>query len=373
MQQPVPRNGDDTLPNGRTNFYQIPPPKVRQDVFFKRTSTSLRANTQKPTRTRNNSRWSESDSKLAQRSVNYMSWVHVLVWAMSWYFSKAQGDLSHAAPSAEAPIDSKRSSSYALSMTCPKSNASLHWSIMTAWYMRFCAMSTGLVNDMTAQYARFLCECFLVWRVKEGNAARERTNAPINRARRIKACSSRMQNTEPLDPWYHCHSSNWSWFCVSVKFVIGIDMKSSIVKYRFDALTWVLHARPALSHLRLTSVNRENFDKSMKEYFATVLQSFMMQKTPRCYSHSNFEGRWSYRPESLNSHPILAIKVVFFVWVMIHHSTCYQNAVLAIRGPSDTVLSTRGPFAVVIHDTSRRGHAITQTQYLFGALPSRGS
>lgn len=38
------------------------------------------------------------------------------------------------------------------------SAAVVHWSIMTAWYMRFCAMSTGLVNDMTAQYARFLCE-----------------------------------------------------------------------------------------------------------------------------------------------------------------------------------------------------------------------
>lgn len=91
---------------------------------------------------------------------------------------------------------------------------------------------------MSAWYA--FVRCFLVWRVKEGNAARERTDAPINRARRIKACSPRMQNTKPLDPWYHCHSSNWSWICVcvSVKFVIGIDMKSSIVKYRFDALTW---------------------------------------------------------------------------------------------------------------------------------------
>lgn len=34
------------------------------------------------------------------------------------------------------------------------SEAVVHWSIMTAWYMRFCAGSTGLVNDMTAQYAR---------------------------------------------------------------------------------------------------------------------------------------------------------------------------------------------------------------------------
>jgi hypothetical protein len=31
----------------------------------------------------------------------------------------------------------------------------VHWSTMTAWYTRFCAGSTGLVNDMTTQYAHF--------------------------------------------------------------------------------------------------------------------------------------------------------------------------------------------------------------------------
>lgn len=56
------------------------------------------------------------------------------------------------------------------------SAAVVHWSMMTAWYTRFCAGSTDLVdndcavcavavrvstvlaNDMTAWYARFLCE-----------------------------------------------------------------------------------------------------------------------------------------------------------------------------------------------------------------------
>lgn len=94
---------------------------------------------------------------------------------------------------------------------------------------------------MSAGYA--FVRCSLVWRVKEGNAARERTNAPINCARRIKACNSRMQNTKPLDPLYHCHSSNWSLVMVLCLCQVcdSIDMKSSIVKYRFDALTWVLH------------------------------------------------------------------------------------------------------------------------------------
>lgn len=106
-----------------------------------------------------------------------------------------------------------------------------HWSGQRydcAVYAFSVRVSTDLAND-DCVVCGFLCEkaviwsmiawyafvrCFLVWRIKEGNAARERTNAPINRARRIKACSPRMQNTKPLDPWYHCHSSNWSWFCV---------------------------------------------------------------------------------------------------------------------------------------------------------------
>jgi hypothetical protein len=87
---------------------------------------------------------------------------------------------------------------------------------------------------MSAWYA--FVRCFLVWRVKEGNAARERTDAPINHTRRIEAYSPRMQIQSHLTLGIIVivaigHSS------VSVKFVIGIDMKSSIVKYRFDALT----------------------------------------------------------------------------------------------------------------------------------------
>lgn len=96
-------------------------------------------------------------------------------------------------------------------------------------------VGTNLVNDECMVCVRH----FLVWRVKEGNAARERTDAPIDHARRIEAHSPRMQNTKPLGPWYHCHNSNWVRFngCVCVKCVIGIDMKSSIVKYRFGTLS----------------------------------------------------------------------------------------------------------------------------------------
>lgn len=95
-------------------------------------------------------------------------------------------------------------------------------------------VNTGLVNGMGAWYA--IVKCFLVWRVKEGNAARERTNAPINHAQRIEANSPRMQHTKPLDPLYHCHGNNWSWFlvcqiCVRHRYQVMYREKD-----RFDAL-----------------------------------------------------------------------------------------------------------------------------------------
>lgn len=51
---------------------------------------------------------------------------------------------------------------------------------------------------MSAWYA--FVKCFLVWRVKEGYAARKRTDAPIDHARGIEAYSPRMHDTKPLGP-----------------------------------------------------------------------------------------------------------------------------------------------------------------------------
>ncbi|KAG2744149.1 hypothetical protein P692DRAFT_201808630 [Suillus brevipes Sb2] len=64
-----------------------------------------------------------------------------------------------------------------------------------------------------------------------------------------------------------------------------------------------------------------------------------MRKTPRYYSHSNFEGRWSTGQKAL---------------IFIHMGDDYT--VLAIRGPSDTVLAIRGPSDTVLAIRGPSGH-----------------